>query len=144
MQAMTNTTTPTTATEPNSRVALRFLDLVCNADTGSAVEDVVHPDFVNHHLKLRGHDGFRELVRRINTTFADVDQEPLDVIAEEDRVVARTRMTALHVGDYQGIAPTNRTIEMNQVHIWRIQDGRVIEHWPQLDEAGALRQMGAL
>jgi predicted ester cyclase len=95
-------------------------------------------------MRLRGHDGFRELVRRINTTFADVNQEPLDVIAEGDRVVARTRMTALHVGDYQGIAPTNRTIEMRQVHIWRIEDGRVIEHWPQLDEAGALRQMGAL
>lgn len=142
---MTNTTThTTTATESNTQTALRFLELVCNADSGPAVEDVVHPDYVNHHMRLRGHDGFRELVRKVNTTFADVKQEPLDVIAEEDRVVARTRMTALHVGDYQGIAPTNRTIEMSQVHIWRIEDGRVIEHWPQLDEAAAMRQMGAL
>ncbi|MBW3608786.1 MAG: ester cyclase [Actinobacteria bacterium] len=140
---MTNTTTHTT-TESNTQTALRFLELICNADTGPAVEDVVHPDYVNHHMSLRGHDGFREIVERVNTTFADVKQEPLDVIASEDRVVARTRMTALHVGDYQGIAPTNRTIEMSQVHIWRIEDGRVIEHWPQLDQAGAMRQMGAL
>lgn len=138
---MTNTTT---ATESNTQTALRFLELICNADTGPAVEDVVHPDYVNHHMSLRGHDGFREIVERVNTTFADVKQEPLDVIANDDRVVARTRMTALHVGDYQGIAPTNRTIEMSQVHIWRIEDGRVIEHWPQLDQAGAMRQMGAL
>jgi steroid delta-isomerase-like uncharacterized protein len=141
---MTNTTHTTATTEPNARTALRFLELVCNADTGLAVEDVVHPDFVNHNMGLRGHDGFRELVRRVNTTFADVNQEPLDVIVEEDRVVARTRMTALHVGDFKGIPPTHRTIEMGQVHIWRVEDGRVIEHWPQLDEAGAMRQMGAL
>lgn len=143
MRVMTDTTTHTT-TDSNVQTALRFLELVCSADTGPAVEDVIHPDYVNHHMRLRGHEGFRELVGRVNTTFADVRQEPLDVIADGDRVVARTRMTALHVGDYQGVAPTNRTIEIGQVHIWRIADGRVIEHWPQLDEAGAMRQMGAL
>ena len=121
-----------------------MLELVCNADTGPAVEEIIHADYVNHHMNLHGRAGFRELVARVNTTFADLTQEPLDVIADGDRVVARTRMTALHVGHYQGVAPTNRTIEMSQVHIWRIEDGRVIEHWPHLDEAGAMRQMGVL
>lgn len=138
------TPTTNTSTSPDTATALRVLELICNADTGPAVEEVIHPDYVNHRMNLHGHDGFRELVGRVNTTFADLAQEVLDVIAAGDRVVARTRMTALHVGDYQGVAATNRTIEMDQIHIWRIADGRVIEHWPALDEAAARRQMGAL
>lgn len=134
----------TTSTTSNTETALRLLELVCNGDTGPAVEEVIHPDYVNHKMNLHGREGFRTLVGMIHTTFADLVQEPLDVIAEGDRVVARTRMTALHVGDYQGVAATNRTIEMEQVHIWRIDDGLVIEHWPALDQAGAMRQMGAL
>lgn len=134
----------TTSTTSNTETALRVLELMCNGDTGPAVEEVIHPEYRNHLMNVEGPEGFREVVGRVHTTFADVTQEPLDVIASGDRVVVRTCMRALHVGDFQGVAATNRTIEMQQVHIWRLADGRVIEHWPQLDQAGALRQMGAL
>ena len=67
---------------------------------------------------------------------------PEDVIACDDKVVARTRFSALHVARFKGIPPTNRTIEFDQIHIWRMQDGLVAESWACADEVSGLRQMG--
>lgn len=128
----------------NEQIALRTLALVMSGDSGPAVDELIHPDFVEHRLGLSGRDGFREALRRVNTTFADIENVPQDVIATGDRVVVRTRMKALNVGPFQRWEPTNRTVEIDQIHIWRVEDGLVAEHWLCHDELGLLRQMGAL
>ena len=62
------------------------------------------------------------------------------MIACDDKVVARTRFNALHVARFKGIPATNRTIEFDQIHIWRLQDGLVAESWACADEVSGLRQ----
>jgi lactoylglutathione lyase len=136
---MTDTTTLTT-----DQLALRALELVATGDSGPAVEEVTHADFTEQRLGLHGPDGFREVIRRVNTTFADIEITPQDVIASEDRVVIRTRFRALHVGPFQQWEPTNRTIEIAQIHIWRVQDGQLAEHWLCHDELSFLRQIEAV
>jgi steroid delta-isomerase-like uncharacterized protein len=133
-----------TLTTEAPQTALRYLELVRTRDDGPAVESVIHPEYIHHRFGLRGPDGFRELVRRINVTFADVSVTVADVIADGDRVAARTRMKALHVGPFQDHPASNRTIEVDQVHIWRLEDGLVAEHWFFTDEMSLLRQIGAL
>jgi predicted ester cyclase len=134
----------TTATTTNEQIALRVLELMSAGDRDAPVEEIIHPEFVEQRLGLHGHDGFREAMRRVNTTFADLEITPVDVIAAGDRVVARTRIKALQVGPFQQWEPTNRTIEIEQIHIWRIQDGLIAEHWLCMDELSLLRQMGVL
>jgi predicted ester cyclase len=139
-------TTTTTTTHNHEQSALRALELICLGDTGPAVDEVIHPDSVNHRGgggMPRGPAGFRQIVRWINAAFADVSITPEDVIARDDKVVARTRFRGLHVGPFQGIPPTHRTIEFDQIHIWRLEDGRIAEHWACMDELTGLRQMGA-
>ena len=135
----------TTTTSTNTDTALRALALICDGDTGSAVDDVIHPDFVNHRpgSPRGGPNGFRDVVRWLGAAFADISITPDDVIACGDKVVARTRFKALHVGPFNGIPPSNRTIEIDQIHIWRIQDGLVAENWACMDELSGIRQMGA-
>jgi predicted ester cyclase len=132
-------------TRTNEETALRALEFICGGDTGPAVEDVIHPASVTHRRSgpaRGGREGFRDVVRWLNAAFAELSISPLDVIASGEKVVARTRFSGLHVGPFQGIAPTNRTIEFEQIHIWRIQDGLIAEHWACMDEVSALRQMG--
>jgi predicted ester cyclase len=134
----------TTTQSTNADAALRSLELICNGDTGPAVDDVIHPDFINHRPgpPRGGPDGFRDVVRWLGAAFAEISITPEDVIACHDKVVARTRFKALHVAPFQGIPPTNRTIEFDQIHIWRMQDGLVAENWACADEVSGLRQMG--
>jgi predicted ester cyclase len=133
-----------TTTNTNVDAALRSLELVCSGDAGPAVDDVIHPEFVNHRAAAvrGGPEGFRDLIRWLGAAFADISITPQDVITSGDKVVARTRFRALHVGPFNGIPATNRTIALDQLHIWRIEDGLIAEHWGSMDELSGLNEMG--
>lgn len=132
------------STLTTEQVVGRVLELMQTGDRGPAVDEIVHPHFTEHRMSLHGPDGFREAVRRVNTTFAEVAVIPQDVIVSGDRMVARTRFRALHVGPFGQWEPSNRTIEIEQIHIWRVQDGMVVDHWLCHDELGLLRQIEAI
>jgi predicted ester cyclase len=67
-----------------------------------------------------------------------------DLIAEDDRVVARTTMHATHRGDFFGIPPTGLAVTLDGVHILRVAGGKVAEHWGSNDDLGLMRQLGAV
>jgi predicted ester cyclase len=135
----------TTATTHTTEVALASLRLISEGDTGSAVDQFIHPHCIDHRGSGHGpggREGFREVVGWLNSGFADLSIVPQDVIASDDKVVVRTRFTGLHVGTFQGVAPTQRTIDCEQIHIFRIENGMVAEHWMCMNELAALSQIG--
>ena len=74
------------------------------------------------------------------SAIAEVDIE--DLIASGDRVVARVRFSATQTGELFGKPATGRRFEAEQVHIWRVADGRLAEHWMFRDDLGTMRQLG--
>jgi predicted ester cyclase len=93
--------------ETNKRLALRWLEAIWNGDLNApaagVVEQVVHPDFHNHEAaadRPGGTDGFRDTARRLRRAFADLRIEPLDVIAEADKIVIRARVSGRQVGPF--------------------------------------------
>jgi len=67
-----------------------------------------------------------------------------DEIAEDDKVVARVTMHGRHLGEFLGRQPTGKEFAAKQIHIWRIQEGKVIEHWSVRDDLGQALQLGLL
>jgi predicted ester cyclase len=135
----------TTATTNAAEAAIATLDLISRGDTGPAVDQFIHPNCIDHRGSgqgLGGREGFRKQVSWLKSGFADLSIVPQDVIVSGDKVVVRTRFTGLHVGLFQGVAPTQRTVDCEQIHIFRIENGMVAEHWMCMDEVGALGQMG--
>jgi len=51
-----------------------------------------------------------------------------DLIAEEDKVVARWRSHATHRGDYMGIPPTGKEVEFTGISVYRIEGARSPSH----------------
>ena len=47
-----------------------------------------------------------------------------------------------HLGDFFGIAPTGKKVILRGVHIMRIADGKVAEHWGSNDDLGLMQQLG--
>lgn len=73
--------------------------------------------------------------------FADSHSTIQDQIGEGDRVVTRWRMR----GEFRGIAPTGKEIEVTGIGIFRFSDeGRVVESWDSFDRLGMMRQLGAI
>jgi steroid delta-isomerase-like uncharacterized protein len=75
--------------------------------------------------------------------FPDVVSTIEDLIAEEDKVVARWRSHATHRGDYMGIAPSGKEVGFTGISFYRIEEGKIAESWTVEDQFGLMRQIGA-
>lgn len=133
--------------ERNKELVRRLMvDDISRGDTATAAA-IIHPDFFDHtnppgmQCGLEGHNAIVALFRQ---TFPDMNWEIHDLIAEGDRVVARTTMTGTHRGDFFGIPPTGKPVSMDGVHVLRIADGRIAEHWGSNDDLGLMRQLGVV
>ncbi|MEJ7584837.1 MAG: ester cyclase [Acidimicrobiales bacterium] len=63
-----------------------------------------------------------------------------DLVAEGDLVVHRSTVRMRHVGELLGVAPTGREVTVNHVEMWRVADGKIVEHWGGLGEGGQLHR----
>jgi steroid delta-isomerase-like uncharacterized protein len=132
--------------EENKQLVLRQIEAV-NAGDLDAAERLTHGDFFDHEAlpsRANGSRGARETIRRLHETFAGFRVEPLDVVAEGDRVVVRARVSGRQVGPLAGMPAGGREFSVQQLHIWRVRDGLLVEHWACRDELGLLRQLGLL
>ena len=104
----------------NIRLAQQILEAFANHDA-AAVERLVHPAYREH---ADGHrSGPPAVIRAMETVharFSDLELVPEDLVASGDRVVARVRFLGRE-GD--------RRLQAQQIHIWRVADGRLAEHW---------------
>ena len=106
-----------------------------------------HPDFFDHTNPpgmQHGLAGHKAIVDLFFASFPDMRWEIHDLIAEGDRVAARTTMRATHRGEFFGIPATGAAVEVTGTHVLRIADGKVIEHWGNNDDLGLMRQLGAI
>jgi predicted ester cyclase len=75
--------------------------------------------------------------------FPDVISTIEDLIAEEDKVVARWRSHATHQGDYMGIAPSGKEVEFTGISFYRMEEGKIAQSWNIEDHLGLMQQIGA-
>jgi steroid delta-isomerase-like uncharacterized protein len=126
-------------------IARRLIEEDLNTGDPEAARRIVAPDFYDHtnppHLQhgLEGHLGVVDL---FHTAFPDVRWTIDDMLAEDDRVAMRLTMRGTHRGDFFGIPPTGRPVEVGGTHVVRIRDGWVVEHWGHNDDLGLMRQLG--
>jgi predicted ester cyclase len=53
-------------------------------------------------------------------------------------------MTGTHTGEFNGIAPTGKRVEIQFVDILRLRDGQIIEHWLSMDQLSFMQQLGVI
>ena len=53
-------------------------------------------------------------------------------------------MTGTHRGDLFGLPATGRRVQVDQINIEHIRDGRIVEHWRVTDELQLMRQLGVV
>jgi len=63
-------------------------------------------------------------------------------VAEGDLVAQRIRFKGTHTGEFQGLPPTHREVSFSGLELNRFVDGKVEEHWFQMDALGLLQQLG--
>ncbi len=89
-----------------------------------------------------GRDGFKAFFQSLTSAFPDAHIEPAQMVADEENVAIAYTLTGTHQGEFNGIAPTGKRIEVRGVQIGRFADGKIVERWGSSDELGILKQLG--
>ena len=133
--------------EENKELVRQLLEDDISQGNEAVAERIIATDFFDHTNPpgmQHGLDGHKANVRLFRAAFPDQWWHIEDLIAEGDKVVARTTMRGTHTGDFFGIPPTGRRVELPGVHIMRIANGRIAEHWGSNDDLGMMRQLGVI
>jgi steroid delta-isomerase-like uncharacterized protein len=130
----------------NKALVRRFIDEIFVQGRVDALNELLADDFVSHTWRSTG-DGKADLKRamdRLAGVLADVQFTIEDMIAEGDRVAVRVTARATQVGEFMGLAPSGKAYTIGEIHVFRLRDGKVVEHWHQYDQLGMMRQLGAM
>ena len=120
---------------PNSPAALvgRLVDEVMNDDRVDVLDELCSPRLVPK-LRMAFH--------QFRSAFPDWHQQLLETVTDGETVVARMRCTGTHHGRWRGLAPTGRTMRVDEVYFFRTAGDRISEVWGLEDTWIRLRQLG--
>jgi steroid delta-isomerase-like uncharacterized protein len=127
--------------DQNKALARRFITEIFEQGRVEAVDELCADDFIGHTWGNADKDGLRVAMDRVSKGLADAHFEIDDMIAEGDHVAVRLTASARQVGEFMGMPASGRTYEIGEIHIFRVRDGKVAEHWHQFDSAGLMKQL---
>ncbi|MGE2836290.1 ester cyclase [Mycobacterium sp. SMC-4] len=125
----------------NKRLVRRFFTAIEDGDFD--VFDEIVADTYDDHLpgQSAGRDTLKDYFHGLRTAFPDLRLPISQMIAEDDRVAVLNAVQGTHRGEFLGIAPTGRRVDASAFQLYRIEDGRLAEHWEVADFATLLRQL---
>jgi steroid delta-isomerase-like uncharacterized protein len=132
------------STEGNRAIFRRYIEEVWNR-TNLELADEIFDRYISHQpdgstLK-RGPEDVKRFVGEFHAAFPDLHLSIEDQIAEGDKVVTRVTVRGTHQGEFRGMAPTGKAIELKGVTIFRFSpEGKVVESWDSYDQLSLMRQ----
>ena len=127
-------------------IARRFIDEIFVQGRAETVDELLADDFVGHTWPSTGHpkDDLKAAIGRTSKGLSDPRFDIEDMIVEGDTVAVRLTAAATQTGEMMGMPATGKRYAIGEIHIFRIRDGKVTEHWHQFDQMGMMKQLGAM
>ena len=134
-------------TNNNKDLVRRYYEEVVNTGNLANLEKFISPDYVEIYEGVRhpvGLEGARSHIAGGRATYPDIYLTIEQQIAEGEWVVTRVTARGTHRGEWMGIKPTGKAVEMTVVNIDRVVDGRIVEHGGAADLLGPFLKIGAI
>lgn len=136
----------TTSPQPNKAVSRRWIEAFNERDNAAEAE-ILAPGYVAHapaslESAPLDSEAWTRFLAGFVEGFPDLRLTVEDAVAEGDLVAQRIHFAGTHTGTFQGLPPTQRKVTFSGLELNRFVDGRVAEHWFQLDALGLRQQLG--
>jgi len=124
--------------EQNKALVRRFFEAQEDVNSRKAnleaLDEILAPDFVSHAKLLPGQqpgrEGYKRAIAEVLATGSNTRYLIEDQVAEEDKVVSRLIVHAIHDRrELMGVAPSGREVAYKGVAIHRISEGKIAEEW---------------
>jgi predicted ester cyclase len=134
--------------DENKAVARRMVLEVFGQKNLAVIDEIVADDFIDHSgppgMPHKGPESPRAMARMLTTAFPDSENTIQLEIAEGDLVVLHGTTTGTHQGELFGVPPTGQRATWSQTHIVRVVNGKIVEHWADVDRLTMLQQLGVI
>lgn len=130
----------------NVRLARSLPEDVATDGDLDLLDDICVADIVDHTPwgDTDGLAAFKEGFENIRAAFSGFTATVEDAIGEGDTVAMRVTVRGTHTGEFMGVAPTDREVEIGNNVFVLVEDGKIAERWVMPDLLGLLQQLGAV
>ena len=132
--------------ESNKELVRRFYEAIDRGDS-TILDEFVAADYADHDPPFpnlpAGRAGSREAFQLALGAFSDFRHDVVDQIAAGDKVVTRMKASGKHTGEFLGIPATGKDVSMTGIAVHRIANGKIAEHWSEVDAFGFFLQLGS-
>ncbi len=130
--------------EQNKKIAERLPAEISKGNM-AVFDEVIDPQAVEHAAPPGMPptvESTKQFFAAFHAAFPDLKYTIEDEIAEGDYVVQRVTGTGTMKGAFQGMPLSGKSATWSEMHIVRFANGKVVEHWANVDQIGMLTQLG--
>ena len=131
----------------NEALVREFYEEVMNGRQFDVLEETHASNYVQHNLPgdrdVKGRDAYEAFLRGFVEAFPDLEVTLEDVVADTELVAVRATYRATHDGELLGVPATGKDVTFRGMVFFRIEDGKIVEGWPQTDMWDLLLQLRA-
>jgi len=132
--------------EANKAIVRRYRE-AHNRNDLDALDEIVAQDIISHNGVPGlppGLEGGKMAHGIFLASFPDIQVTTDDLIAEGDKVVERFTARGTNTGSFMGAPPTGKPFTGTGMSIFRIAEGKIVEHWGENDALGVMQQLGLM
>ena len=133
--------------QKNKALIRRYFEEIDAERDVAVLDEFLAPDFVDHSPSpgfTPDFEGMRQSFAHFLAATPDGYHNVEGMIAEGDKVVTRIYAYGTQTGELFGIPPTGKRMTSTGIAIHRIADGKIVEHWGEVDTLGVLQQLGVI
>ncbi len=134
------------STEENKKLVRRYQEAYNSGKLGE-LDNILASDLISHnHMPgvPTGLTGAKLVHQGLLAAFPDSKTTVEDLVAEGDKIVMRGTATGTNTGSFMGAPPTGKSFKVTTMSVFRIANGKIVEHWGVVDGTGVMQQLGLM
>jgi predicted ester cyclase len=136
--------------DENKAIVRRFVEEVQSQHNLEVSDELMDPGMIDHYYQMQGLpepnlnkvEAFKKFYSGLLAAFPDAKAEIHNMIAEGDLVATHKTLHCTHKGEFMGIPPTGKKVEVDIIDIFRIAGGKMVEHWGIINWTSIMQQLG--
>jgi steroid delta-isomerase-like uncharacterized protein len=133
--------------DDNKAILRAYVETIFNQKQVDRAGELVAPDYVDHAAlpgQAPGLEGAKQKWAMYLAGLPDLQVTIEELVAEGDKVGVRRSYAGTHRGELLGVPATGKQVRIGGISIFRLAEGKIAEHWEQLDRLALLQQLGVL
>jgi steroid delta-isomerase-like uncharacterized protein len=129
-----------------SKDVVRRFNTAINEGDAEGMRKVLDQEFVHYDFQATTHgpDEFIDQFMDFRRSFPDLEVEIVELIGEGEKVVNRVRFTGTHKGEFNNFPATGKSIDITGLAMFHLRDGKIYEHWTEMNGVGLAQQIGMI